>query len=322
MKTILGRKSGGLSRKLVIGFALLTVLVILTEGILRFGLGLGNPILVVSDSACGYIVKPDQNVYRFFARTHINHFGMRSDEVSAAHTPGTMRLLFIGDSITYGTSRVGQTKLFTELLHRDLPLLIHRPVEVLNASASAWAPANEVSYVTSRGVFQSDVVFEVLNDGDVAQPPATLSDVGDDLPQHRPLTAIGELYSRYLKPKLFHARQHNDAGDVVKLDEQQVTRKNLDALDRMNAIVGGAGARFVIVYLPFRRDIPEPSSSARTILKEWTADRHIPMIDISPVESQYSPNEITIDNGWHLNAKGHEIVAQAIEQAWFGALAR
>src|SRR5580692_10189695 len=73
------------------------------EAALRFGLGLGNPVLIEPDSACSYILKPDQDVRRFFVHTRINHYGKRSDEVTIPHAAGTLRLMFVGDSLTYGT---------------------------------------------------------------------------------------------------------------------------------------------------------------------------------------------------------------------------
>jgi hypothetical protein len=140
-------------RRTVAFSAALVVLAALLEAMLRFGLGLGNPVLIAEDSACAYILKPDQDVFRFFSHTHVNHFGMRSDEVPALRDPHTLRILFVGDSITYGTSRIDQRQIFPEILHRDLRSIVQRPVEVLNASASSWAIDNELSYVRSRGRF-------------------------------------------------------------------------------------------------------------------------------------------------------------------------
>jgi hypothetical protein len=286
------------------------------EVILRFGLGLGNPILIEPDSACGYIVKPDQAVYRFFRHTRINHYGMRSDEVPSVRSPGTLRLMFVGDSITYGTSRVDQSQIFTEILHRDLPSIVHRPVEVLNASASAWAPDNEVSYILSRGIFQSDMVLLVLNDGDVTQPRTTIADVGDDLPQDRPATAIGELYTRYIKPEIFHAFERSDAGDSVADNADDVIHENLIDLDRADKLVTDARAQLLIVYLPFRGDLPVKSAGPRSILQSWATAHRVAILDLTHAELPYTPSEITLDNGIHFNAKGHWIVAQAIEKLW------
>jgi lysophospholipase L1-like esterase len=40
------------------------------------------------------------------------------------------------------------------------------------------------------------------------------------------------------------------------------------------------------------------------------------MCDLTSAESPFSPGEITLDNGIHLNARGHLIVARAIEKSW------
>ena len=130
------------------------------EAILRFGFGLGNPILIEPDAACAYILKPDQDVIRFSVHTHINHYGMRSDELPSQRAAGALRLLFVGDSITYGTTRVDQREIFTEILHREgfVPasgqfhegLPFRKPVEMLanvrdlTLDAAGWSTADDV----------------------------------------------------------------------------------------------------------------------------------------------------------------------------------
>ena len=297
-------------------FVALFLLIGAAECILRFGLGLGNPVLITKDAACAYILKPDQDVVRFFVRTNINHFGMRSDEVPAARQAGELRLLFVGDSITYGTTRVDQRQIFTELLHRDLPGILHRPVEVLNASAGGWAPENELAFLQSRGIFQSDIVLLVLNDGDLTQPPSTIAGVGDDLPQTRPATAIGELYSRYLKPRFLHALGKSDAGDNVVSDNGTTIRENLKNLDTINTLVASHGARLAIVFIPFRKDIPDASSMSQIELKAWSDSHGVSRFDLTSAEMPYSSKEISLDDGTHFNARGNNVIAQAIERDW------
>jgi hypothetical protein len=299
--------------KLLLVFIVLAGVV---ETILRFALGLGNPVLVQPDPACAYILKPDQDVMRFFVRTHISHYGMRSDEVSTVPAPGALRLMFVGDSVTYGTTQVDQKEIFTEVLHRGLPAIVHRPVEVLNASAGAWAPDNELSYIQSRGIFQSAFVFLVLNDGDLTQPRSTLAEVGDGLPQQRPATAVGELYTRYIRPRVFHMMGKTDAGDSIGKESDEVMRGNLADIQQIDEFVTSHGARLVIVYLPFRKDIPHESGSAEAILQAWSQPHHVKMFDLTSTEASYSSEEITLDHGIHLNAKGHLIVAKAIEHSW------
>jgi len=292
------------------------LITLFTEAGLRFILGLGNPILIQADAPCSYILKPDQDVKRFYVHTHINHYGMRADELPATRPPGALRLLFVGDSVTYGTTHVDQQQIFTEILHRELPAQLHRPVEVLNVSAGAWAPDNELAYLRSRGIFQSDIVLLVLNDGDLTQPRSTLADVSEDLPHQRPLTAIGEVFSRYLRPRLLHLTQKTDAGDQLSTNADAQTRANLANLDSIHALVTAQGARLVIVYIPFRRDIPQPATSQAQILSSWTTTNNVPFLDLTSAEAPFPATQITLDNGIHLNAKGHQLIAHSIEQSW------
>jgi hypothetical protein len=303
-------------RILTTGSLLIVALLGITEGVLRFVLGLGNPVLITQDAACEYILKPDQQVHRFFVNTTTNHYGMRSEEVPPSRDPDRLRILFVGDSLTYGTSRVDQSQIFTEVLHRKLPAIVHKPVDVLNASAGAWAPDNEVSYIRSRGIFQSDIVVFVLNDGDVTQPRATMSDVGDGLPSKRPATALGELWTRYLKPRLLHGAGKSDAGTSIAPSADQVVRANLRDLDAAEALVTSQGARMVIVFLPFRLDIPDKSAQARSTLQNWCTAHHVPMLDLTAAELPYSINELDLDNGYHFNARGNAVVADGILKLW------
>jgi hypothetical protein len=302
--------------RIILSFAMLAALTCSLEAVLRLGLGLGNPVLIVPDQSCEYILKPDQNIYRFFARTQINHLGMRSDEVSLRRTPGVLRILFVGDSITYGTSRIDQRQIFTEILHHDLPSLLRRPVEVLNASASAWAIDNELSFIRSRGIFQSDIVLLVLNDGDVTQPRSTIDQVGDDLPRVRPATAIGELYSHYFRPRLLRMIRRSDAGDTVSDGDSDVIRHNLEDLDNFQKQVITSGARLAIVYVPFPPDLPNRSSRAQSILHSWSSVHNVGLFDLTSEELQHTPAEITLNHGVHFNDIGHLLVAKSIEKLW------
>jgi lysophospholipase L1-like esterase len=309
-------KRRGLLRFLTICLLLLVALLGITEGVLRFVFGLGNPVLITQDAACEYILKPDQRVHRFFENTVTNHYGMRSGEVPSTSDPGRLRILFVGDSLTYGTSRVDQNQIFTEILHRELPLIVHKPVDVLNASAGAWAPDNEVSYIRSRGIFQSNLVFFVLNDGDVTQPRATMADVGDGLPSRRPASAIGELWTRYLKPRFFHGIPKSDAGTSIAANADQVVQANLRDLDEADALVTAQGARMAIVFLPFRLDIPDKSAEAQATLKKWCSAHNVPMLDLTATELPYSISDLDEDNGYHFNARGNAIVADGILKLW------
>src|SRR5438045_366672 len=89
----------------VVGAALALVAtgaaLIVIEIALRTVFGLGNPILYDSNALYGYRPLPNQTLSRRFgAPIHVNNLGLRCDEDWSG--PADERVLFLGDSVTYG----------------------------------------------------------------------------------------------------------------------------------------------------------------------------------------------------------------------------
>jgi len=102
---------------LVIGLALVAVA---GELVLR-ALGLGRPILYDNRLAWGFRPLPSQTQSRWLgARVHVNALGVRGPEVGATRAPGATRLLFLGDSVTWGGSYVDDDALFAAVAARRL----------------------------------------------------------------------------------------------------------------------------------------------------------------------------------------------------------
>lgn len=308
-------RPSSLFRRIFIASLAALALIALIEIGLRTILGLGNPVLITPDPACDFTLKPDQNLRRFFCRTHTNHEAMRSEEIAPSPAPGVERILFIGDSVTYGTTRVDQADLFSERVGRELPQKIHHPVEILNASASAWAIDNELSYVRSRGIFHAQLVVLVLNSGDLGQPRARIDEVGDALAREKPASALSELWTRALKRRIFPhgAAARSDAGTVSNLNDEKQIEENFDRLDRFQSIVASQHGRLAIVYIPFWHDLGAHNAPQRTRLSTWAKGKNIPFLDFTEMETAHTAKEITLDTT-HLNATGHRLVAEELDQ--------
>lgn len=300
--------------------AALLVVAVGAELLLRFVLGLGNPVVVVPDAACSYTLAPNQHTWRFFCHTHTDQYGMRSDAFAPVPPPGTLRVMFVGDSVTYGTSHVDQSRIFTELLHRGLPSVAHEPVEVLNASAGAWAIDNELSWLRSRGTFHSGIVVLVLNSGDLGQPRAEIADLGEDTAQNRSATAIGEVWTRFLKPRLLHRAPHADAGDTAGNNAETI-RANLAELDAFQKLAAADGARMALLYIPFRAEIPNPAAHSEQTLAAWTTAHRVPFFDMTSVEAAQPISAVSLD-GAHLNVHGNQLIADAVEKEWNSKMSR
>lgn len=293
-------------KPLLIGVGSLLLLIGAMDGALSL-VGLGDPVLLQEDRDSGYVLKPNQNHYRFLVRTRINSHSMRSDQFSGQKQIGTYRIMFVGDSITYGTTRVDQSHIFTEILHRELPSIVHMPVEVLNASANAWGIPNEYGYVRSRGTFGSDAVVLVLNDGDFSQTKSTITDVGTQLYFTKPACALCELAGHYTQS------HKQDKGTTNERDLAQEA-SNLRDLNALQELVHANHAAFLIMFVPFRKNVP--NSSARVIQPElltWAESNKVPVIDSTQKLGSLTISQASIDGGTHLSPTGNISVARAFE---------
>lgn len=292
--------------KLMSGLIVFALAITATEVGLREVVGLGNPILYKADPACGYVMLPGQHLRRFRAVTDINEHGLRGPKFADQKRVGAIRLMFLGDSITYGTTRVDQNDIFAERVRQCLSAQLGRPVEEINASANAWAIGNEAGFLKSRGTFDSDYVISILNSADPAQPFSQLRDVGDGATA-KPTSAIGEFVSRYL----LH-RSHGDAGTATIADRYQETR-NLALLSEMAHFARDQQARFAVVYVPFRRDVAANArSSVPPALLGWAHSERVPLIDLTATIAAYPVDRITNPDRTHFDGFGNEIIAKAL----------
>lgn len=298
----------------------LLALLLASELVLRLAAGLGDPVIYRPDADCGYLPVPNQHVRRFGARNDINAYGMRSPDVPASKPAGALRVLFVGDSVTFGTTRVDQSEIFTSVLAAELPARLGRPVEVLNASTGGWAVSNELGFLRSRGTFGADVVLFVLNTGDLTQGPSTpVLTLEAGYPDHKPPFAWWELWARYLRPRLLHRPPAADPGSQASsaLSDGNATEAVLRELAEAKRFAERAGARFAVVFSPARgAEWEQPVYAAGLAsLKDWATAEGVPLLDMTETFAAAPAAEVYQD-GIHLRPRGNRIVADAIEKAW------
>jgi hypothetical protein len=115
-----------------------------------------------------------------------------------------------------------------------------------------------------------------------------------------------------LQPRIGQFLGKSDAGDRIVANSDDVIHRNLEDLDSFDELVKSQGARLILVYIPFRRDIPELSRSSASILTAWCGARHVGIFDLTSAEAPYSAKKITLDNGVHLNARCDRSSVRAI----------
>ena len=185
-------------------------------------------------------------------------------------------------------------------------------MEDLNASASGWAISNEEGFLRSRGTYNSDYVLVVLNSGDLDQPFSSFADVAGGQTTS-PGSAIVELFLR-LSPFRPRSPQH-DAGTTVGKDSA-TERANLQELSDMAEFSRAHGSKFLLVFIPFRREIIKGATfSAQPALKKWADAEAVDFFDLAGAVSGYETEAVTLRDLVHFNAFGNRLLAEALEKS-------
>ncbi|WP_160110397.1 SGNH/GDSL hydrolase family protein [Caballeronia arvi] len=293
-------------------FAASALLFLLEIG-LRVGLGLGNPVLFEPSADYGYFPVANQDVTRFGSHVVINHAGMRSAEFADTKANGTRRILFVGDSVSFGPTYVGQDEIFPTVVRTEKNRKSVVNWESLNASAPGWAVGNELGFIKSRGIFEADLVVLVINTGDLMQPFSVIDGTGS-FPYKRPPLALDEALFRYGLPKLGLApgtsADHGSTGDATNaLPVSEV----LASISEFRSIVEHSGARFILLYTPAIGDEWHKPiwTAAHESLDKWARETNCDLVDFSSALNDADPNQNYFD-GIHLRPTGHAIVARKV----------
>lgn len=298
------------------GFGLL----VLAEGMSRYGLGLGDPPLYVADPKIEYLAKP--GTYRRFGNlVQVNSRHMRSEEFPEHKaTPDELRVMMMGDSVVNGGALTDQQDLASQIVQEQLAAKLDRPVVVGNISAGSWGPGNLLAYVDKFGLCDADVVVLVLNSMDVGDNPSSRSPVGVDptFPDATPPLAFAEALERYVFPKitglLSKATLHHNARESSDSPSEQ-SEQSLDALTKLCAAITATGARQIWIHFPMKSEVEQGLSPAGELLRNTAERCGVPFLTIGETlkdslragRDPYRPND-----NIHPNAIGQQLLADKV----------
>jgi hypothetical protein len=250
---------------------------------LRYGLGFGDPPLVMRDPTIEYLYQPARQYLRFGHRIEVNRWSMRSGDFPyRKRNPTELRVLVIGDSVVHGGVPTDQSELATERLRKGLGATLARPVVVGNVSAGSWGPPNMLAYVEWYGTFDADLAVVVVSSHDWEDVPAW-APLTADFPTEAPALALGEVLGRYVPRIVAQAIGSvwpprplaRDASDPRVLAA-------VGAFRRLIATLRSNGAR-VAVALHLERDEP-PSAPlpGHAVLAAAAREAGVPVLELGP----------------------------------------
>ena len=302
-----------------LGFVLL-IAVVLAASVaalelgLRFFMGFGNPILYDNTYAWGYRPVPNQDLRRTARkRVRINNIGLRARrDWPAVDDTTLLRLLYFGDSVTYGGSYTDDSETFAERSGERMASVLGRDVLAGNAAVNAWGPLNMKGLVERLGFFGADAVVLVVPQADLDRG---MSNIGE-MPfwNHKPSSALEEVAAswwayqlhtrRYLKKEAFVSAAEIDSFRTATIQVY------LDIARRARE----AHAQVLLVWHPSRAAVAgEEEEPHRERFLEACRHAGYAAIDMTPVLRRENGGAAALFvDQHHMSLRGHEIYGRVL----------
>lgn len=329
---------------------LLAVSIALTVGVLELAARIVFPAPLawnypqtqyVADPKLIFALQPNQRSFSADKSVSINERGFRGPLVPYERTPGKPRVLFLGDSITFGYG-VRDDEVVTERV-RALLAMDGVDVEVVNTAVPSYNTEQEVaSYELQGRRYRPDwivvgVCWNDLSDksdvrvngsGELVDSRSVSPNTTEKLRSTPTGYALRNVLkrSRLLYGSLERWRAYSaarSAGDQVSVRMDVLNGRDTPsvaagwarveaALRRLHTLAQEDGARILLVTFPIPMTLESdmPASSYPKHLAELAARERIPFIDLTEAyrkefrghESLFIPYD-----GDHPNAAGHEV---------------
>ncbi len=273
-----------------------------------------------------------------------NSQGLRDVEHSWKKEEGTVRILGLGDSFTFGWG-VKLEESFLKQLEKQLAQETGRKAETINAGVPGYGLNHYYIYLKNIGIkFQPDIiVISYFVDDLPISLKEELAPYEENFPDR--LQYKGGLWhrSRFYNfitsaAAVIRVRNHATAVDhmrIMKVRREAWARydhpliKNADEgtnerimlleeyLTRFKSLADGVHARLVIMFIPDISHLNHPEyQHINGVLKRLTTQYDIPFVDMTPIFE--SSNDLStyylFPKDAHTNVKGHETMASALTE--------
>lgn len=286
----------------------------------------------------GWTARPGWSGMDGTAALRINSRGFRGPEIPATKAPNERRILFLGDSVTFG-SRVPEQSIFVSRI-QDMASVCGAPpvVRTINASVAAYSPWQEYDLLINEGLrCDPDFIVQVFCLNDVLEK-FQLEQFGGysrgfEPPRPQPLEWSG-LYRAARAWRASLIRPSND--ELWRLRGEYSTRRLLSdpdapavhkawqiTLGNMSKIIAAArdhSVPIVIVCIPHLDQLsarPPEGPPPQSVLADFAAQHNVPFLDLLAsfrehvAEHNLKPSALYLDP-LHFSPAGHDLAAQLI----------
>jgi hypothetical protein len=270
-------------------------------------MGLGHPLIYESNLAYGYRLKPDQSAVRLRgAQVSVNHEGLRS---TAEWNPDARRrVLFVGDSITFGGTYISDKETFSHLACQQIP-----EASCGNAGTNAYGVDNMARRLAvEAGRLKPTDLVVTLYYGDTLRGMVQIeSQAVFTKPPPGPLLGLMEIFAYGLDVTRAAIRFEPDYARYMPLNEEtsaEATRA-MEGLFAALTTVREQGINVLMVYSETREQILHGRSGVGALVFDLMQRSGLPMLDTKPVM-----NADAFYDAVHLEVEGHKLYAKAIAE--------
>jgi lysophospholipase L1-like esterase len=300
---------------------------VVCELALRFA-GYGNLEIYEPHPQLYWRLKPNQDCFTKVDRkpVHINSHGTRGPEFAAGKPPGTIRILSLGDSRTFGWG-LSDEETYSRRLEQLLRERSGQTIEVINAGVNAWSYPQMQVYFRDEGLgFQPDfVILAEANLWTQFSEQNSPEFVDQFLGRVRLKSFLRRfaLYHFFVEVQLqdFYQRHRTkfipvDPQQDRFFKEQQQSNPDRvfqEAIQRLCMTAKSNGVTPVVLYLPTTTDLGPTNESRVLRVKREVADRlGATLVDLT-AELKSAGKALYLNaDPVHLNAQGNQIVAERL----------
>jgi len=255
----------------------------------------------------------------------VNALGLRDREIGPCD-PSEQRVLFLGDSVTYGHGQAAETTFAREV--ERLLTGSGRAVRVINAGIPGWSTRQELAFYREHGralCAELVLVGFVLND--VNELKRGLVEIGAErsLAATRAVTWLATHSAAFALVKEAYVTALDPASREIGAVQELVRRADAPEVQRamqlveddllaLAALAREHGARIGLVLFPFRFQLEDAQLDApQARLRTFGARNDVPVLDTIPVLRRHEPDDVLMDQD-HFTALGHRVVGQAVAE--------
>jgi lysophospholipase L1-like esterase len=294
--------------------------------------------LYTADRELGWKLVPGAEDEDGGARVRINAKGLRGPEVAYERAEGAVRILWLGDSVTFGYGVEATDAIFPFRVASLLAERLARPVESVDAGVGGYSPWQEQAWLERDGWrYAPDLVVVGFVLNDLTEPLSLVRYGGKGEGWQLARSARGAL-DRWLSESAlavslrdgfatlrFGRDVRRGAQAVESHDVQRMIAQPQDPLWQQSWRIAegnlarifasarqrGVSAALVIFPYAFQLDAPEATAGPQRRLAAFAREQGVPVLDLLPVLAASREQALFLDAS-HLSGSGHEVAADSI----------